>query len=70
MQKKKKLSGIDPTLRDSSLRDECKELQTKYLSKYINATRAAREAVHPTTEAVEALQGEFTCHPSSWYETS
>ncbi len=35
-------ADIVPTLRDSTLRDECRQLQSNYLAKYINAGRAAK----------------------------
>lgn len=58
--------GIAPTLRDDKLRDEARELQSKYLEKYTNAIKAAKEAVDPITAQVEQLRTSFQVQ-DSWY---
>ena len=62
--------GIAPTLRDEKLRDEAKELQCKYLTKYNTAIQAAKEAVDPVTRQVETLRDSFKVgggREGSWY---
>jgi hypothetical protein len=62
--------GIAPTLRDDNLREEAKELQSKYLTKYTTAIKAAKDAIFPVTNNVETLRESFTCgggREGSWY---
>lgn len=62
--------GIPYTLRDSSLRTESEELKRKYLEKYSNNVRAAKDAVEPFTKLTAELQQDFKCRRSSWWTST
>ena len=59
--------GIDPTLRDGTLRDDAKQLQSKYLLKYSTAVNVSKEAVSPVTAQVEKFRESFCCRKEAWY---
>ncbi|CAG9838516.1 unnamed protein product [Diabrotica balteata] len=56
-----------PTLRDSSLRNDCEELETKYLEKFISESCAAFENFQSLTLAIEELQKRFLLKDGQWY---
>ena len=64
------MNNLIINFRDEKLRDEAKELQDKYLTKYSVAMKAAKDAVEPVTKQVETLRVSFSIgggREGSWY---
>ncbi|XP_028150030.1 E3 ubiquitin-protein ligase SHPRH isoform X2 [Diabrotica virgifera virgifera] len=56
-----------PTLRDTSLRNDCEEVETKYLEKFISESHAAFVNFQSLTLDMEKLQNRFLLKDGQWY---
>ncbi|XP_018318562.1 E3 ubiquitin-protein ligase SHPRH [Agrilus planipennis] len=59
--------NVAPTLRDSTLRNDCRALQEKFIDKYIKETISALKDSASATESVVRLQEKQTLVEGDWY---
>ncbi|CAH1134952.1 unnamed protein product [Ceutorhynchus assimilis] len=57
----------DHTLRDSTLRQDCIELEKQYIEKFMIASAAGKEACQTISDNIEELKDDFNLDFGQWY---
>ncbi|KAK9884497.1 hypothetical protein WA026_007338 [Henosepilachna vigintioctopunctata] len=59
--------NVPPTLRDSSLRNDCRLLEQKYIEKFSNNTLTAYQEANNSQASTNELQSQFKLKEGQWY---
>ncbi|BFZ25061.1 hypothetical protein BsWGS_28100 [Bradybaena similaris] len=63
----KKPAGVSPTLRDSSLREQCEDLKQKYMSRTKVNVTASQEALEATQSTIKDLSRKLALLDGDWW---